>query len=182
MKSSFKIYRRKISHQCAICGRQYMAQEGSKYCGYACRVVVHRESERKRRAARQAKREPLPQQRACIVCNVSFRPKTKAHKYCSTQCTNKQKTRNRSLDRSKDREKEDPVIPCSVCQKPFKQTWPRHTAVTCSTRCSKRYTNSNYDREKNKFIQQHGEALWRANTKIRNASYRLRVELRRTHS
>lgn len=170
------LQRKKATINCKICEKTFTAQEGAKYCSRPCKLQAHREAQKRFQAKKRKLKTFSP--KGCIVCSQEIQPRSFVHKYCSNECRQKHRLSARSRNRASDREKDDPYIHCAVCQKPFKQSWPRHTAVTCSAKCSRSYSNKNYQRQKTKFIEDLGYELWQVKVKTRNDRYKAKLSTR----
>lgn len=172
LKHRYQIIHQRTEKMCKACGQKYMGIKRSRYCGRQCRLEVHR-----RACYRYIERTRAPKQQLtewpCKICQKVFSPKTKANCFCSQRCREVSRMKQIQSDRALDRKRE-PTQPCYICKKMFQPVWPRHNAVTCGKKCSKKYRNSPYQRQKQRFIEEHGVSVWKTYLQIHNERNRAR--------
>lgn len=155
----WKFKPQKKEKECGICKSAFMAGPRVKYCGMKCQTEAHRRRNIKYREEKK-KSSVTYSTSQCGYCLRSFEPLNSIHRFCSGICRSRKRDKQRQSDRAKDR-LTDPFVECNQCKKPFRQAWPRHTALTCGKKCSKKYNNTGtYARNKEKFLNEHGSEAW----------------------
>ena len=172
-----RVERRTFSKKCQMCTSAFSGLKLQKYCGKECYKKSQKQSKVKYLAKARPPAGPFSPV-SCLTCGEIFTPKSRRNRFCKNPCRDKHHNRIEQQNKFLDRQTDDPILSCRVCQKPFKQSWPRQTAVTCGSKCSKRYGNSTYGRQKDKFIREHGIDLWRDLVKHRNLVNLARKEAR----
>ena len=112
------------SRTCQICATSFMARPSSKkiYCSRVCASKAHAEKVRLKWNSGYGKRQRLPREAQCRICDTAFRPRQVGHTMCSPDCANKSFMRRIELT-------------CPICGKVYSTRAKKRNQKTCSRSC-----------------------------------------------